>query len=51
MISIEKEFKKVMELYPIGEKLIFDKFNFDEFDLNLAFHMKNGEYQIIKHGL
>ena len=46
-----EKFKEVMDLFPIGKKIIFDKFNFDEFDLNLAFHMKNGEYQIKKHGL
>lgn len=51
MDIIERDFTKMMEKYPIGEKIIFSNSEFEKYDLSLAFHLKMGEYKIIKHGI
>lgn len=50
MKSLKKEYQVMYEKYPVGQKIIFDSFEFDKLGLNSSFYMKKGDYTVKKHG-
>lgn len=50
MKSLKKEYESMYEKYPVGQKIIFDSFEFDKLGLNSSFYMKKGDYTVKKHG-
>jgi len=47
---MEKNIELICNMYPVGEKINFEIFEFDKASLNTVFYMENTEYTIVKHG-
>ena len=47
---MEKNIELICNMYPVGEKITFEAFEFDKASLNTVFYMENTEYTIVKHG-
>lgn len=50
MKNLRNEYKLMYEKFPVGEKIIFDNFEFDKLSLKSIFYLKKSELIVKKHG-